>query len=282
MILGFKTCHGPFTPPPRNAKDYEGAMARSTPNYGIPPAYAKVGPNGAKGKDTEAKEVQTKLDMFRGINSVDDNVGKLLRLLDELKLTDDTVLVFSSDNGYYLGEHSLGDKRSGYEESMRIPMLVRYPRAVKAGRTDDRIVLNIDPAATFLDLAGQPVPAAMHGRSWKPLLEDQANASWRNSFFYCYFYERGFGTPTTTAVRTNDAKLIKYPGHDEWTEVFDLKADPYETKNLAQDQAFAALRKSLEAEYVKQSDLISFKIPDFADKPEAEGETKKKGKKKAK
>ena len=282
MILGFKTCHGPFTPPPRNAKDYEGAMARSTPNYGIPPAYAKVGPNGAKGKDTEAKEVQTKLDMFRGINSVDDNVGKLLRLLDELKLTDDTVLVFSSDNGYYLGEHSLGDKRSGYEESMRIPMLVRYPRAVKAGRTDDRIVLNIDPAATFLDLAGQPVPAAMHGRSWKPLLEDQANASWRNSFFYCYFYEKGFGTPTTTAVRTNDAKLIKYPGHDEWTEVFDLKADPYETKNLAQDQAFAALRKSLEAEYVKQSDLISFKIPDFADKPEAEGETKKKGKKKAK
>jgi len=282
MILGFKTCHGPFTPPPRNAKDYEGAMARSTPNYGIPPAYAKVGPNGAKGKDTEAKEVQTKLDMFRGINSVDDNVGKLLRLLDELKLTDDTVLVFSSDNGYYLGEHSLGDKRSGYEESMRIPMLVRYPRAVKAGRTDDRIVLNIDPAATFLDLAGQPVPAAMHGRSWKPLLEDQANASWRNSFFYCYFYEKGFGTPTTTAVRTNDAKLIKYPGHDEWTEVFDLKADPYETKNLAQDPAFAALRKSLEAEYVKQSDLISFKIPDFADKPEAEGETKKKGKKKAK
>ncbi|MEI6461979.1 MAG: sulfatase [Verrucomicrobiota bacterium] len=282
MILGFKTCHGPFTPPPRNAKDYEGAMARSTPNYGIPPAYAKVGPNGAKGKDTEAKEVQTKLDIFRGINSVDDNVGKLLRQLDELKLTDDTVLVFSSDNGYYLGEHSLGDKRSGYEESMRIPMLVRYPRAVKAGRTDDRIVLNIDPAATFLDLAGQPVPAAMHGRSWKPLLEDQANASWRNSFFYCYFYEKGFGTPTTTAVRTNDAKLIKYPGHDEWTEVFDLKADPYETKNLAQDPAFTGLRKSLEAEYVKQSDLISFKIPDFADKPEAEGETKKKAKKKAK
>jgi arylsulfatase A-like enzyme len=161
-------------------------------------------------------------------------------------------------------------------------MLVRYPRAVKAGRTDDRIVLNIDPAATFLDLAGQPVPAAMHGRSWKPLLENQANASWRDSFFYCYFYERGFGTPTTTAVRTNDAKLIKYPGHDEWTEVFDLKADPYETKNLAQDPAFAGLRKSLEAEYVKQSDLISFKIPDFADKPEAEGETKKKAKKKAK
>ncbi|NDB06843.1 MAG: arylsulfatase, partial [Acidimicrobiia bacterium] len=129
MILGFKTCHGPFTPPPRNEKDYEGALARTTPNYGLPAIYAKAGPNGAKGKATDAKEVSTNLGMFRGINSVDDNVGKLLRLLDELKLADDTVFVFSSDNGYYLGEHNLGDKRTAYEESLRIPMLLRYPRA---------------------------------------------------------------------------------------------------------------------------------------------------------
>jgi arylsulfatase A-like enzyme len=171
--------------------------------------------------------------MFRGLNAVDDNVGKLLKLLDELKLADDTVFVFSSDNGYYLGEHNLGDKRSAYEEAMRIPMLVRYPRLAAAGRTDDRLVLNVDPAATFLELAGQPVPAAMHGRSWRPLLAGKTDAPWREAFFYCYFYERGFGTPTTTAIRTADAKLIKYPGHAEWTEVFDLKADPYETRNLA-------------------------------------------------
>ncbi len=279
MILGLKTCHGPFTPPPRNAKDYEGALARSVPNYGIPPIYAKAGPKGPKGKATDAKEVSTNLGMFRGINSVDDNIGKLLKLLDDLKLTEDTVFVFSSDNGFYLGEHNLGDKRTAYEESMRIPMLLRYPRAVKVGRIEDRMVLNVDPAATFLDLAGQPAFAAMHGRSWKPLLEEKPTA-WRDSFFYCYFYEKNFGSPMTTAIRTANAKLIKYPGHDEWTEVFDLKADPYETKNLAQDPAFAALRKSLEAEYVKQSDLISFKIPDYADKPE--GEAKKKGKKQAK
>ena len=284
MILGLKTCHGPFTPPPRNAKDYEGALARSTPNYGIPAIYAKTGPNGAKGKDAGAKEVQTKLDMFRGINSVDDNVGKLMKLLDELKLTEDTVFVFSSDNGYYLGEHNLGDKRTAYEEALRIPMLLRYPRAVKAGRTEDRMVLNIDPAATFLDLAGQPPAAAMHGRSWKPLLEENA-AGWRDSFFYCYFYEKGFNAPLTTAVRTADAKLIKYPGHDEWTEVFDLKADPYEIKNLAADPAYADLRKKLEAEYEKQAQAIAFRIPDYADKPAAEGQEgakKKAGKKKAK
>jgi len=284
MILGLKTCHGPFTPPPRNAKDYEGALARSVPNYGIPPIYAKAGPNGPKGKATDAKEVETKLDMFRGINSVDDNVGKLLKLLDELKLTEDTVFVFSSDNGYYLGEHNLGDKRTAYEESMRIPMLLRFPRAVKAGRTEDRMVLNVDPAATFLELAGQSVPAAMHGRSWKPLLEEKS-ADWRESFFYCYFYEKGFGSPLTTAVRTAEAKLIKYPGHDEWTEVFDLKADPYEIKNLAADPAYADLRKKLEAEYDKQAKAIAFKVPDYADKPGAEGEEgakKKAGKKKAK
>ena len=284
MILGLKTCHGPFTPPPRNAKDYDGAMARSVPNYGIPPIYAKAGPNGPKGKATDAKEVSTNLGMFRGINSVDDNVGKLLKVLDDLKLTEDTVFVFSSDNGYYLGEHNLGDKRTAYEESMRIPMLVRYPRAVKAGRIEDRMVLNIDPAATFLDLAGQPVPTAMQGRSWKPLMEEKT-ADWRDSFFYCYFYEKNFGSPMTTAVRTADAKLIKYPGHDEWTEVFDLKADPYEIKNLATDPAYADLRKKLEAEYDKQAKAIDFKIPDYADKPAADGQegTKKKaGKKKAK
>jgi len=284
MILGLKTCHGPFTPPPRNAKDYEGALARSVPNYGIPPIYAKAGPNGPKGKATDAKEVSTNLGMFRGINSVDDNVGKLLKVLDDLKLTEDTVFVFSSDNGYYLGEHNLGDKRTAYEESMRIPMLLRFPRAVKAGRTEDRMVLNIDPAATFLELAGLPVPTAIHGRSWKPLLEEK-NTDWRDSFFYCYFYEKGFGSPLTTAVRTADAKLIKYPGHDEWTEVFDLKADPYEIKNLAADPTYAGLRKKLEAEYDKQAKAIDFKVPDYADKPGAEGEEgakKKAGKKKAK
>jgi arylsulfatase A-like enzyme len=281
MILGFKTCHGPFTPPPRHAQAYEGALARNVPNFGVPAIYAAAGPDGAKGKATDAKEVPTNLGMFRGINSVDDNVGKLLQLLDELKLTEDTVFVFSSDNGYYLGEHNLGDKRTAYEESLRVPMLLRYPRAVKAGRTEDRMVLNVDPAATFLDLAGQPVPAAMHGRSWKPLLEEKPG-DWRDSFFYCYFHEKGFNAPLTTAVRTADAKLIKYPGHDEWTEVFDLQADPFEIRNLAADPAYAGLRQKLEAEYDKQAKAIDFKIPDFADKPapdRKDGAKKKAGKK---
>ncbi|MGA0133238.1 MAG: sulfatase/phosphatase domain-containing protein, partial [Opitutales bacterium] len=120
-------------------------------------------------------------------------------------------------------------------------------------------------------LAGVPIPAAVQGRSWRPLLEAREDVAWRDAFFYCYFFERGFGVPTTTAVRTNDAKMIKYPGHDDWTEVFDLKADPYETRNLANAPEAADLRTRLEAEYERQSKAVAFRIPDFADTPPADG-----------
>jgi arylsulfatase A-like enzyme len=271
LILGFKTCHGPFTPPPRHEKTYEGEQARRVPNLEVRAPYRSGGTAAAPETKTETATVPTNLGMFRGITAIDDNVGKVLALLDELKLSEDTVICFSSDNGYYLGEHGLGDKRSAYEEALRVPLLVRYPRMIAKGRTDDHLVLNIDPAATFLDLAGQPIPAAMHGRSWKPLFEGKKDVPWRDSFFYCYFFERNFATPTTTAVRTQTAKLIKYPGHDDWTELFDLKADPYENKNLISDPAHAELRKSLEAEYEEQSKAIAFHIPDSADDPPADG-----------
>ncbi len=198
-------------------------------------------------------------------------MGKLLELLDQLKLTNDTFVCFSSDNGYFLGEHGLGDKRAAYEESLRVPMLVRYPKMVRPGSVDDHIVLNIDPAPTFLDLAGISIPTEMQGKSWKPLLEGKTVNDWRKSFFYCYFFERSFGTPTTTAVRTESAKLIKYPGHDAWTELFDLKADPYETKNLINDPSASELKRQLESEYTTQAKAIGFKIPDYADQPPADG-----------
>jgi len=271
LILGYKTCHGPFTPPPRHEKTYAGEEARRTPNLNVPAIYKGAAANAKPAAAPDSSTVPTNLGMFRGITAIDDNIGKLMQLLDELKLTEDTVFCFSSDNGYYLGEHGLGDKRSAYEEALRVPMLVRYPRLIPKGRTDDHIVLNIDPAPTFLDLAGVAVPSTMHGKSWQPLLAGKTDVAWRDSFFYCYFFERNFGTPTTTAVRTTSAKMIKYPGHDNWTEVFDLKADPYEIKNLASDPAHADLRKSLEAEYEKQAKAIDFKIPDNADKPPADG-----------
>lgn len=273
LILGFKTCHKPFLPPPRRELDYEGERARRTPNLDVRPTYKAAGSRPVTGPPTsgEAADVPTNLGMFRGISAIDDNVGRLLDLLDDLGLADDTVVCFSSDNGFYLGEHGLGDKRSAYDEALRVPLLVRYPRLVAAGRTEDRMVLNVDVAPTFLDLAGVPVPAAMHGRSWRPLLAGDRAAPWRESFFYCYFYERGFATPTTTALRTAAAKLIVYPGHDDWTEVFDLAADPYETRNLAADPAHAGLRKSLEAAYEEQSRAIGFHVPASVHTPPVDG-----------
>ncbi|HPN84235.1 MAG TPA: DUF4976 domain-containing protein [Victivallales bacterium] len=136
---------------------------------------------------------------------------------------------------------------------MRIPMLLRYPKMVEKGKLVDEMVLNIDMAPTFLELAGIEVPKTMQGRSWKPLLEGKAT-DWRKEFYYEYFPEDGFKQPHTRAIRTEEAKLIKYPGHDDWTEMFDLKNDPYETKNLINDPAYAELRQKLEVEFNKQAE----------------------------
>ena len=280
LAVGYKATHGPFAPPERHKGTYEGEQARAVPNLAAPSIYrAKAPPKNLI--PGEGPEVKTNLGYFRCITAIDDNVGRLLKALDDLGLADDTVVVFAGDNGYYLGEHGLGDKRSAYDESLRIPLLLRYPRMNLKGRTVDEMVLNIDMSPTFVDLAGVEVPKVMQGRSWKPLLEGNA-AGWRRAWFYCYFFERGFSTPTVTAVRTDTAKLIRYPGHDDWTEVFDLAADPYELKNLAGDPARADLRRSLEAEYEKQKAAIAFRIPDFADKEgdaAAPGETPRKKRK---
>ena len=112
----------------------------------------------------------TNLGYFRCLTAADENLGRILQVLDELQLSADTMVVFAADNGYYLGEHRLGDKRSAYDESLRIPLLVRFPRLGQPGRTIDRMALNIDLAPTILDYAGVAIPSEMQGRSWRPLL----------------------------------------------------------------------------------------------------------------
>jgi N-acetylglucosamine-6-sulfatase len=283
LVVGYKAAHGPFQPPARLAEKYAGKEARRVPNMGIPAAYAGkfvAGPKTdakpakqAKRKQSGAEKAKagdrTMLQGYMGcLAAVDENVGRLLAKLDELKLADNTVVVFSSDNGYYLGEHNLGDKRSAYDESLRIPLLVRYPKLGEQarGKTVDRMALNLDLAPTFLDLAGVKVPETMQGRSWRPLLEgDAATAKWRDAFFYEYFYERSYAIPTVLAVRTDTAKIIKYLGHEEWTEVFDLANDPYETKNLVNVSASMELVSKMRAEFEKQAKAVNFRVPEFAD-----------------
>lgn len=269
LVVGFKAPHGPFEPPKRLAEAFANEQARAVPNLGLPPGFnTDIG----KKKDVGEK-VPVNLNYFRCIAGVDDNVGKVLDALDRLKLTENTVVVYSSDNGFYLGEHTLADKRSGYDESLRIPLLVRYPKSGLKGVTRDDMVLNIDLAPTFLDLAGVAVPKEMHGKSWKPLLaKDAPKEPFRESFFYEYFREEGgkkaaapavggFNTPTMTGVRTPTHKLLKYRDHPEWTELFDLAADPYETKNLYGDAKHAAVREKLEKEYDRLVKELDYKVP---------------------
>lgn len=266
LAVGFKSAHGPFDPPDRHKMEYAGEQARVVPNLTVPAIYTGANPRPAP----EGDRVPVNLGYFRCLAAMDDDVGRLLAALDELKLAENTVVIFTSDNGYYLGEHGLGDKRSAYEESMRIPLLVRGPGVRGKGRTVDELALNTDLAPTLLDYAGVPVPAQMQGKSWLPLLQGKKTA-WRDAFFYAYFYETPYRIPTVTAVRTaGPAKLVRYPDHPEWTEFFDLKRDPYETKNLQADPGAVELRRKLEAEYERAREAVAFRIPPFADNPAAD------------
>jgi arylsulfatase A-like enzyme len=279
IVVGYKACHGPWTPPERLKDAIPDVVSKPPVNADAKPPFKeftvpgkggaakKAGGEPAAGKKAAQDRSAMQRNYFRTIMGADENFGRLLQTLDELKLVENTVVVFTSDNGFYLGDHGLGDKRSAYDESLRIPFIVRYPKMIsKGGQTRDEMVLNLDVAPTFLDLAGIAVPKEMQGMSMKPLLDGSAK-DWRHSWFYEYFFERGFAQPTTLAVRTDTAKLIKYPGHDEWTELFDLKADPYEMKNLYNDPKAAELRKMMEAEYDARQKAVGFVVPSFADKP---------------
>ncbi|MCU0913502.1 MAG: sulfatase-like hydrolase/transferase [Planctomycetes bacterium] len=269
LVVGFKSPHGPFEPALRAKERFAGEQARAVPNLNTPVPYlGSAGRNRADGP--AAATVPVNLDYFRCISSADDCLGRLLDALDELGLAQNTIVIYTSDNGYYLGEHGLGDKRSAYDESLRVPFIVRDPTLGTAarGRVVNDMVLNLDLAQTLLDFAGVPAPADMQGRSWRPLLTG-GRIPWRPSWFYEYFAEnqKNSRVPDITAVRTAAAKLIKYPGHEDWSELFDLKNDPYETRNLWLDPGSASLRTTLAAEHDRLAQEVGYRVPDYVDRP---------------
>jgi arylsulfatase A-like enzyme len=236
MMIGFKASHQPFTPMAENAHDYSGDTIRPARNWdALPPFSALKKPIPWR---RPPPMVDWQMDILRTIEGVDTNVGRVLDALSELDLANNTLVIFASDNGYHLGERGMGDKRSAYEESMRVPLIMRLPGVIEPGTVSDAMVLNIDFAPTILDMAGQEIPAAMHGRSVRPLFGPDPVA-WRDSFLYEYWQENTFWqrskerrVPTILAVRTPRYKLITYPDYKKWTELFDLEADPDETRNL--------------------------------------------------
>jgi arylsulfatase A-like enzyme len=258
VVLGFKSPHnkrGDLNLPERLRNFYDGKTTKRTPNCDIAAVYHPPLTEEDKGKDRGLSANSVHLDYLRHIKGIDENIGRLLDALDELKLADDTVIVYSSDNGYFLGERGLGDKRALYEEGIRIPFIVRYPHLFPKGKLVDELVINQDLAPTFLDLAGLPADPGMNGRSFKEVALGNKPADWRTSFLAYYRKELG-DTPTCRCVRTEDAKLIVYPNNPEWTEVYDLKNDPYELKRLPAD---GPLAKRLEAELEKQMKAVGFK-----------------------
>jgi arylsulfatase A-like enzyme len=200
-------------------------------------------------------------DYLRCIQSLDDNVGRLLDCLDAEGLTKNTVVIYTSDQGFFLGDHGWYDKRLMYEESLRMPFLVRYPVALRPGTVNSDMVLNVDFAPLFLDYAGVRPPTDMQGRSFRANLEGHTPKNWRTSMYYRYWmHNADHFVPAHYGLRTKRWKLIYYYGRPlgmrgahgpdappEW-ELFNIEKDPREMRNLYSDPKHARIVKKLKAE----------------------------------
>ncbi len=209
-------------------------------------------------------------DYLRVVASIDDNVGRVLNYLKREGLEENTLVVYTSDQGFFLGDHGWYDKRFMYEESLRMPLILRYPREVAPGSVNDDLVLNVDFAPLFLDLAGIPVPEKMQGRNPRPLLRGQTPSDWRRGMYYRYWMHRdtSHNVYSHYGIRTRRYKLIYYyadglgqpgamdePCAPEW-ELFDLRSDPQELNNLYGDPAYKGVCSELKAELHRlQSEL---------------------------
>jgi arylsulfatase A-like enzyme len=280
LVLGQKAPHGgPIVPEPKFERAFDSETIKKPENAGdytaasgkpkwleesFPTWHGLGGP--LYGQKEYSKFVRAYLGT---IGSIDESVGRMYRALKDSGELDKTLIVFTSDNGFAIGEHGRVDKRTAYEESLRIPLLVRYPPISKGGTVVSSMVLSLDLAPTLLDVCGaKPLPKA-DGRSWKPLLAGDA-AGWRSAFFYEYNYEAQFPyTPNVRAVRTSEWKYIRYPHGDgepdrHAAELYHLKTDPLERKNLAGDVANAGKVKEMSAlldRLMKEHGALPDKMP---------------------
>ncbi len=248
-----------FIPAPRHRDLFTGQKVPRRPSVGQPPAdkpalqrvisdLPPLGPQTA----TSDKVV---LDRLRSLMAVEEGVGKILKALSETKQLDNTVIVLTSDNGYFYGEHGLSvERRLAYEESIRMPLLVRYPRVITAGTVRGELALNIDLAPTLLELAGVSSPVTVQGRSLVAILKGLNGVrddAWRKSFLIEYYSDRVFPRIRQMgykSVRTERWKYIHYLELDGMDELYDLKSDPYEMRNLINERDAAAALEELKQE----------------------------------
>ncbi len=217
------------------------------------------------GEDLVRAKYQAYLrDYFACVAGVDENVGRLLDQLEADGLSDNTIVIFSSDQGFYLGEHGWFDKRWMYEESFRTPFLIKWPGVVKPGTTNRDLAQNIDWAPTFLDIAGLTPPADMQGRSLVPLFAGERPTDWRTSLYYHYYMDGGHGVTRQEGVSDGEFKLIRYYGNqakgtDYW-ELFDLTQDPAEMNNVYPSAAQAEKVAEMKTELQRLRDY--YEVPD--------------------
>ena len=191
---------------------------------------------------------------IRCIAGNDDNLKRVLDYLDTEGLADDTVVVYTSDQGYWLGQHGFYDKRLILETSMRMPFVMRYPRLIQSGSINTDLCMNIDIAPSLLELAGVPIPDAMQGRSFVPMLKGKSPEDWRKAQLYTYWG----GAPNHYGIRTNRYTYVKVDGSDR-VELFDRQTDPEQNTNIATQPGNAGLLQELEAEL--QTQLKAAKLP---------------------
>ncbi|MEZ4811430.1 MAG: sulfatase [Allomuricauda sp.] len=206
-------------------------------------------PNMTDKEKTQWKYQRYMQDYLATIESVDDNVGRVLDYLDEHNLADNTLVVYTSDQGFYLGEHGWFDKRFMYQESFKTPLLIRWPNKIQPGITNDEMVQNLDFAQTFLQAAGINAPDDMQGESLMPLLTGNTEEWHRESVYYHYYeYPAEHAVKRHYGIATKDYKLIHfYYDVDEW-ELYDLKKDPHEMHNVYNDPNYKVIQETLQEE----------------------------------
>jgi len=240
--------------------------------------YAKLKP---EGRDFVRWKYQLFIkDYLRCVKAVDDSVGQIVEALKSEGLLENTIIIYSSDQGFYLGEHGWFDKRWIYEESLHMPFIIRWPGVVKPGTRFTEMIQNIDYAPTFMEMAGGQAPASVHGRSLVPVLKGETPADWRQSVYYHWFSIGGHMVPIHYGVRTSRYTLAYFPATDEW-ELFDLEKDPQQMHSVYANPEYAATVTELKTElsrlrthYGDTADALPVKGKTSKEKEAPESDTK--------
>lgn len=270
LNLWHKAVHEPFSPAPRH-DDLFLDEELPTPPYDTHKETFKGKPEWQRKKTfgfdwkknlpipDELPEVpwpinyDNNMQLLRSIIAVDESLGQVLSTLEEIGELNNTVIIYSSDNGYFLGEHTFNDKRLAYENSIRVPMLIRYPKLIKENTSIKEQCLNIDLAPTILNLAGIEIPDYMQGESMLNLLKGEKHESWRKAILFEYYLDSSwpYAGPNQVAVRTDRFKLIDAFLKNDIDELYDLKNDPGEMKNLIDDKDYDEIESDLRDEAIR-------------------------------